>query len=177
MSFHFFKIYCAILALTLIGCDGRSTQKIIGAGNYQSNETLRSDSDTISIQEAIIYDDEKQPLILFQDSTIIKYYMLDGTAIDVSSLGIIHYTDSIKDLQWKVMKSIYNDGEDEYNSRELVYILFDSKLVIREIRFLNIHPNKPYKQKLIKAIKSTEKCWHSDYKSDWYLYRYVQKII
>lgn len=176
MSFHFFKIYCAILALTLIGCDGRSTQKIIGAGNYQSNETLRSDSDTISIQEAIIYDDEKQPLILFQDSTIIKYYMLDGTAIDVS-LGLIHYNDSIKNLQWQVMKSIYNDGDDEYNSRELVYILFDSDLVIREIRFLDLHTKKPYKQKLIKAIKCTENNWHADSKSNWYLYRYLQKII
>ena len=170
-------LYCAIFALILINCNGHSVQNAISAEQYQSGDTFPPDSESISNQETIIYDDEKHPLMLVQDSNVIKYYMLDGTAIDVSSLGIIHYTDSIKDLQWKVMKSIYNDGEDEYHSRELVYILFDSKLVIREIRFLNIHPNKPYKQKLIKAIKSTEKCWHSDYKSDWYLYRYVQKII
>lgn len=75
------------------------------------------------------------------------------------------------------MKSIYNDGEDEYNSRELVYILFDSDLVIREIRFLDLHTKKPYKQKLVKAIKCTENNWHADSKSDWYLYRYVQRII
>lgn len=176
MSFHFFKIYCAILALTLIGCDGRSTQKIIGAGNNQVNETLPTDSDSTYSHEAMIYDDAKRPLILVQDSTIIKYYMLDGTAIDVS-LESVHYNDSIENLQWQVMKSIYNDGEDEYNSRELVYILFDSDLVIREIRFLDLHTKKPYKQKLIKAIKCTENNWHADSKSDWYLYRYVQRII
>lgn len=170
-------LYCAIFALVLINCNGHSVQNAISAEQYQLGDTLPPDSEGTFNQGTIIYDDEKHPLILVQDSDVIKYYMLDGTAIDVSSLGIIHYTDTIKDLQWKVMQSVYNDGEDEYNSRELVYILFDSKLVIREIRFLNIHPNKPYKQKLIKAIKSTEKCWHSDYKSDWYLYRYVQKII
>ena len=85
--------------------------------------------------------------------------------------------DSIENLQWKIMKSIYSAGEDEYNSRELVYILFDSDLVIREIRFLDLHTKKPYKQKLIKAIKCTENNWHADSKSDWYLYRYVQRII
>ena len=169
-------LYCAIFALVLINCNGHSVQNAISAEQNQSSETLYSDKDSISIQETIIYDDEKHPLILVQDSAIVKYYMLDGTAIDVS-LGNINYNDSIKDLQWQVAKSIYNDGEDEYNSRELVYILFDSNLVIREVRFLDIHTNKPYKQKLTKAIKSTEKNWHADYKSDWYLFRYLQKII
>lgn len=174
MSFK--VIYIALLALFLNTCDGHITRQTICAENNQVNETLPTDSDSTYSQEAIIYDDEKHPLILVQDSTIIKYYMLDGTAVDVS-LESVHYNDSIENLQWQVMKSIYNDGEDEYNSRELVYILFDSDLVIREIRFLDLHTKKPYKQKLIKAIKCTENNWHADSKSDWYLYRYVQRII
>lgn len=174
MSFK--VIYIALLALFLNTCDGHITRQTICAENNQVNETLPTDSDSTYSHEAIIYDDEKHPLILVQDSSILKYYMLDGTAIDVS-LESVHYNDSIENLQWQVMKSIYNDGEDEYNSRELVYILFDSDLVIREIRFLDLHTKKPYKQKLIKAIKCTENNWHADSKSDWYLYRYVQRII
>lgn len=172
-----YYILTILACIFLTGCIGHPLQHDRAVVQNQSSETLYSDKDSISIQETIIYDDEKHPLILVQDSAIVKYYMLDGTAIDVSSLGIIHYTDTIKDLQWKVMQSVYNDGEDEYNSRELVYILFDSKLAIREIRFLNMHHNKAYKQKLVKAIKGTQKDWNADYKSDWYLFRYVQKII
>lgn len=174
MSFK--VIYIALLALFLNTCDEHITRQTICAGDNQVNETLPTDSDSTYSHEAMIYDDAKRPLILVQDSSILKYYMLDGTAIDVS-LESVHYNDSIENLQWQVMKSIYNDGEDEYNSRELVYILFDSDLVIREIRFLDLHTKKPYKQKLIKAIKCTEKNWHADSKSDWYLYRYVQRII
>lgn len=169
-------IYCTAFVLFLISYNGYSMQKTGNVEQYLSNVTSCSYLDSVPVQEAIIYDDEKHPLILVQDSSILKYYMLDGTAIDVS-LESVHYNDSIENLQWQVMKSIYNDGEDEYNSRELVYILFDSDLVIREIRFLDLHTKKPYKQKLIKAIKSTEKNWHADSKSDWYLYRYVQRII
>ena len=169
-------IYIALLALFLNTCDGHIKRQTICAVNNQVNETLPTDSDSTYSQEAMIYDDAKRPLILVQDSSILKYYMLDGTAVDVS-LESVHYNDSIENLQWQVMKSIYNDGEDEYNSRELVYILFDSDLVIREIRFLDLHTKKPYKQKLIKAIKCTENNWHADSKSDWYLYRYVQRII
>ena len=50
-----------------------------------ANATSCSYLDSIPVQEAIIYDDEKHPLILVQDSTIIKYYMLDGTATDAAS--------------------------------------------------------------------------------------------
>ena len=171
-----YYILTILACIFLTGCIGHPLQHDRAVVQNQSSETLYSDKDSISIQETIIYDDEKHPLILVQDSAIVKYYMLDGTAIDVS-LESVHYNDSIENLQWQVMKSIYNDGEDEYNSRELVYILFDSDLVIREIRFLDLHTKKPYKQKLIKAIKCTENNWHADSKSDWYLYRYVQRII
>ena len=112
-----------------------------------------------------------------QAQQIVRWPDFFSNIICKVSLESVHYNDSIENLQWQVMKSIYNDGEDEYNSRELVYILFDSDLVIREIRFLDLHTKKPYKQKLIKAIKCTENNWHADSKSDWYLYRYVQRII
>ena len=126
-----YYILTILACIFLTGCIGHPLQHDRAVVQNQSGDTLPPDSEGTFNQETIIYDDEKHPLILVQDSDVIKYYMLDGTAIDVSSLGIIHYTDTIKDLQWKVMQSVYNDGEDEYNSRELVYILFDSKLAIR----------------------------------------------
>ena len=72
---------------------------------------------------------------------------------------------------------IFTQGKQFYNCEFNELLVNGTPFKIDADTILDLHTKKTYKQKLIKAIKCTENNWHADSKSDWYLYRYVQRII
>ena len=127
------------------------------------------------------YDDEDRPCVYFKDNNQAIYCTKKGEIINTTTYAI-HYADSTRNLSNDVLSYYYLDDykDEEYGMYEIVIILFDKEMNISEIRYLYTPQmkkrEKPYREKLTKAIFKTQGNWHAEISSKWYVYLYMQKV-
>lgn len=121
-----------------------------------------------------IYDEYGTIYIPVNDSTII-YNTRKGERHEVK-LNQVYFTDGEDGLKDYLRTECHHSDSDDYGYRVFFFMLFDSKLRIKEIRGITLPSNHYTEQKkkrvkqYIKGLKRTESKWRMRSSQEWYVY-------